>query len=83
VEFKVISNLSHIMIDKGVKSNSKLAELSGVSRPTIIKMEKGEFDTIQFRNILRVCGALGCTIEELVIMKPVAVEVNEVAELKE
>lgn len=56
------------MIDKGIKSNSKLAEISGVSRPTIIKMEKGEFDTIQFRNLLRVCEALGCTIGELVIM---------------
>lgn len=58
------------MIDKGIKSNSKLAELSGVSRPTIIKMEKGEFDTIQFRNILCICETLGCTIGELVIMVP-------------
>lgn len=66
MNFKVESRLRNVMADAKIKSISKLSELSGISRPTIIKIEKGDFDTIQFGILLKICSALECTIDELI-----------------
>ena len=46
-------------------SKSKLAEISGVSRPTIIKIEKGEEAELKTSTLVKLADALGTTVSDI------------------
>ena len=43
----------------------QLAKLSGVCQNTIVKIEKGEIDTVIVQNLKKVADALGMSVVEL------------------
>ena len=56
-------NLQMIRKQKGI-SQTRLAQLSGVHRVSIVRYEEGS-TTPYARNALKLAGALGCTIDDL------------------
>ena len=56
-------NLQMIRKQKGI-SQTRLAQLSGVHRVSIVRYEEGR-TTPNARNALKLARALGCTIDEL------------------
>lgn len=46
-------------------SQSKLSEISGVSRPTIIKLEKGEEADLRTSTLVKLADALGTTVSDI------------------
>lgn len=46
-------------------SKSKLSELSGVSRPTIIKIEKGEEVEVKTSTLVKLADALDTTVSDI------------------
>ena len=46
-------------------SQSKLSEISGVSRPTIIKIEKGESAELKTSTLVKLADALGTTVSDI------------------
>lgn len=51
-------------IKKGL-SQRQLANLCGVCQNTIVKIEKGEIDTVIVQNLKKVAEVLGTTVVEL------------------
>lgn len=51
-------------IIKGL-SQKKLAELVGTSNVTIVKIEKGDIESIKFGTLKKIAKVLNSTIEEL------------------
>ena len=51
-------------IKKGL-SQRQLAKLCGVCQNTIVKIEKGEIDTVIVQNLKKVADALGMSVVEL------------------
>lgn len=45
-------------------SVGELSEKSGVSAPTIIKLENGRAETISVKTLFSLAGAIGCTVED-------------------
>lgn len=43
----------------------ELSKIVGVSKPTIVKAEKGEVDNIKFGTLKAIASALNSTVEEL------------------
>lgn len=46
-------------------SQSKLSEISGVSRPTIIKLEKGEEADLRTSTLVKLADALDTTVSDI------------------
>ena len=46
-------------------SQSKLSEISGVSRPTIIKIEKGEGAELKTSTLVKLADALGSKVSDI------------------
>ena len=46
-------------------SQSKLSEISGVSRPTIIKLEKGEEADLRTSTLVKLADALETTVSDI------------------
>ncbi len=42
----------------------ELAQKSGVSAPTIVKIEAGRIETVKFGTLLKLASALGCTVAD-------------------
>ena len=57
-------NVKIARIKKGL-SQRDLAKLCGVCQNTIVKIEKGEIDTMLVQNLKKVAEVLGMTITEL------------------
>ena len=58
------NNLSKLLESKG-KSLYWLAQKTGISYPTLHKINKNETDGIKFNILEAICKALGCRIEDL------------------
>ena len=58
------TNLERLRREAGL-SMIKLAEISGVSYPTIVKIEAGRIGEVTVRTILRLSDALKCDPAEL------------------
>ena len=58
------TNLERLRRDAGL-SMMKLSEISGVSYPTIVKIEAGRIGEVTVRTIVRLADALKCKPEEL------------------
>lgn len=46
-------------------TKSKLSEISGVSRPTIIKLEKGESAEVKSSTLVKLAEALDSTVSDI------------------
>lgn len=60
----VKNNLSELL-EKNGKSLYWLAKETGISYPTLHKINKNETDGIKFNILEAICTALGCKLEEL------------------
>lgn len=57
------NRLFHMMIDRKI-SNTKLAEMAGISLNIITKLKRDEY--ISLETIEKICKALNCRIEDVV-----------------
>lgn len=69
------SNLKQLMLKKSVElgeplNQSKVAEHTGLSLPTIGRWYKDDVDRLEAGTIAKLCDFLGCTFEELVTFLP-------------
>ena len=60
----MINKLRDCREAKGL-SQSKLSEISGVSRPTIIKIEKGDGAEVKSTTLLKLADALDTTVSDI------------------
>lgn len=54
-----MTNLERLRREAGL-TMTKLSEISGVSYPTIVKIEAGRIAEVTVKTILRLADALGC-----------------------
>nr|DAY75365.1 MAG TPA: helix-turn-helix domain protein [Caudoviricetes sp.]DAY91416.1 MAG TPA: helix-turn-helix domain protein [Caudoviricetes sp.] len=57
-------NLKLERIRRGL-NQKQLSKLSGVGVTTIVKIEKGDIDSVMVHNLRKIANALGMTITEL------------------
>ncbi|MFQ8632116.1 MAG: helix-turn-helix domain-containing protein [Intestinibacter bartlettii] len=57
-------NLKLERIRRGL-NQKQLSKLSGVGVNTIVKLEKGDIDSVMVHNLRKIANALGMTITEL------------------
>lgn len=49
----------------GIKTQKDLSVLSGVGINTIVKLEKGDIDSVSVKNLKKVAKALNASVQEL------------------
>lgn len=62
--------IKEIREERGI-SQSKLAELTGITRTTLWRLENGEEETTTTKTLLKIANALGVTISELFLPQSV------------
>lgn len=62
-------DLEEIMWQKRIKSISQLAAKSGVSRPTLYRISKGDIHTINVSTLISLCNALECQVNDLLVIE--------------
>ncbi|WCK57048.1 helix-turn-helix transcriptional regulator (plasmid) [Aneurinibacillus sp. Ricciae_BoGa-3] len=61
------SNLRILMAHSGIKTLRELGRRANVSWKIISNLDNNEdIDTIQLRNLLKICLALNCTLDQLI-----------------
>ena len=58
------NRLREIRTEQGL-SKLELSRRSGVSRPTIIRLESDELPTVQTSTLVKIADALGCSVAEI------------------
>lgn len=61
--------LEELMWKKRIKTISRLSDISGISRPTLYRVAKGEIDRINVSTLIMLCNALECEIQDLLVLK--------------
>jgi putative transcriptional regulator len=67
---KVKSNLHILMGKHKIRSINKLAELTGISRPTLTRIYKDESDRIELDTIYKLCTFFNCSVGDLFTIVP-------------
>jgi putative transcriptional regulator len=62
-------DLEEMMWQKRIKSISELSRKSGISRPTLYRIIKGEFDSLNVSTLINLCDSLDCEINDLLVIK--------------
>ena len=70
------NKLRELRLEKGL-SQEKLAEISGVSRPTISMIETNTLDNIESKTMLRLAIALNCDIGDIFFKEKVVLTQQE------
>lgn len=80
----IICNLKMFM-DKHNMTQSKLADLTGISRPTIIQLIRNENQNIKYDNIDKICDTFDIGLNDLLVRSSVNIEFKglEVLQRKE
>ncbi|NRD80328.1 helix-turn-helix transcriptional regulator [Bacillus sp. BRMEA1] len=61
--------LDELMWQKRIKNISQLAEKSGISRPTLYRISKGEINKINVSTLISLCNALECQVNDLLVIE--------------
>ena len=65
------SMLRHRMADKGIKNLTELMRITGLSRSAILPLDRGDgLEGTKLETVEKVCGALDCSIGELIEIVP-------------
>lgn len=64
------SRLHILMHDNKVKSISKLAELTGISRPTLYRIYNNSGDRVEYGTLNALCSYFNCSVGELLEFVP-------------
>lgn len=64
------SRLHILMHDHKVKSISKLSELTGISRPTLYRLQNDDGDRIEYGTLNTLCAFFDCELGELLEYVP-------------
>ncbi|MDF2879596.1 MAG: Cro/C1-type DNA-binding domain [Clostridiaceae bacterium] len=63
----ITSNLRILMAKKGIKTLRELSRIANISWKVISNLDNNvDIDTIQLRNLLKICSALECSLDELI-----------------
>ena len=65
-------NLLVIMARKDIRTVTKLSELTGISRPTLTKITKGNAKSLSTATLARLCEGLNIDISDLLSEKKVS-----------
>ncbi|MDT8718285.1 helix-turn-helix transcriptional regulator [Clostridium sp. 19966] len=76
MKYKIKSHLRVVMHNNDLKSLKSVEDITGLSKPTIVKIDNGDVLSMSLGKLLTVCDKLNCTFPELIELIDIKAEEN-------